>query len=235
MTKLALISDIHGNINALNIVLEKIKAEKISKLLICGDFTGYYYHTKEVLDALNGWEYEAIQGNHDYLLGNYEKLDLIQKVEYKEKYGSSLEKASNELSQEQIKFFKKLPKTKKIEIDGKSILLCHGVPWDRDKYVYPDTPAELLEKFKGYKEDIIIMGHTHYPMEMKVGGKLLLNPGSVGQTRNWKPGAYWAVLDAKSGKTEFRSEKYDTELVAAEVHRIDPGVSYLADVLTREK
>jgi predicted phosphodiesterase len=79
----------------------------------------------------------------------------------------------------------------------------------------------------------VVIGHTHYSMLMRFGDALLLNPGSVGQPRDRKPGAAWATFDTVTGEVELRRERYDTGPLARGAAKRHPDMPYLAEVLTR--
>jgi predicted phosphodiesterase len=90
-----------------------------------------------------------------------------------------------------------------------------------------------LEQCARQKFDIVVMGHTHYPMQNKIGRTLLINPGAVGQPRNYNPGAHWALCDTALGEVSFHCEPYDTRVVIAEARRRHPEIAYLSEVLVR--
>ncbi|MBU0686380.1 MAG: metallophosphatase family protein [Candidatus Margulisbacteria bacterium] len=230
--QLAVLGDIHGNINAFNAVLEDIKNESVNKLLITGDLVGYYYHADQVLNVLKDLDYELVQGNHDYMLSEFYTWDVEMKDAYRKKYGTALECAAKELlGKEQISYLANLPHSKEFVIAGRRILLCHGSPLDRDEYLYPDVAEDVLNRFANGKFDVVIMGHTHYPMIRRCNSTLFLNPGSVGQPRNKRPGASWALLDLENFDVQIRQVTYDIEEVVVEARQNDPEVPYLAEVL----
>ena len=112
-------------------------------------------------------------------------------------------------------------------------MLCHGAPWDNDRYVYPDAQPELLERCAVQKYDLVVLGHTHYPMHRQIGDTLVVNPGSVGQPRNRQPGAHWALFDTATRSVEFHREQYDVSELVQECQQRNPELSYLAEVLIR--
>ncbi len=232
--KIAVLGDIHGNSLALQAVLADVRAQNISKLLITGDLVGYYYHPAEVLAALADLNYEMVQGNHDGMLGDYAVWDDRMKTDYKNKYGSALELAVGQLNDKHINMLKGLPWRREITIEGRNLLLCHGSPRERDEYIYPDAPESVFDRLvnKG-QYDLVIMGHTHYQMRQKHNDVLFLNPGSVGQPRDGRPGASWAIIDPTGLEVEFRLTPYDLSAVAVEARRNDPELPYLAEVLAR--
>jgi len=116
--------------------------------------------------------------------------------------------------------------------DG-NVLLCHGSPWDRDEYVYPDSDDQSLSRYANLNIKWVIQGHTHYPMYKQIGDVVMINPGSVGQPRNRQSCAQWALLDTYSGKVKYFCEQYDLSIVVEESKKRHPEIPYLADILER--
>jgi len=230
--KLAILSDIHANIDGLHAVLEAASKAGAEKLVLCGDYIGYYYAPSETWSALSEWPYIAIRGNHEVMLAKAVK-DIDYRIEIQQRYGSGIEYALDALSNEVLDHLINLPDQTEFLQDGNRYLLCHGSPWDPDAYLYPDTPipAIYVELIKQYK--VIFMGHTHYPMLRNYDQCRLVNPGSVGQPRNMKPGAAWALHDTITGTTELRNEIYDYGFLQQMARQIDPHYAYLAEILNR--
>ncbi len=230
--KLALLADIHGNHLALQAVLEAVKINKVDKLLIAGDFIGYYFWPREVLELLAPWDVTAIRGNHeDMLVKAGENPEFLESVDAK--YGTGLRVALETLTSYQIDWLSNLPSSLEFEAEGCRILLCHGSPWETDLYIYPDGDQEVLEKCAATGYGWVVLGHTHYPMIRYSNDTTIVNPGSVGQSRNRKPGAYWALLDTDSQEVNIHCVKYDASLVIAESLIRNPVLPYLAKVLER--
>jgi putative phosphoesterase len=228
--RVALLGDIHGNSFALAAVLGAARAAGVEKLLITGDFVGYYFWPREVLDMLRDWDVEAVRGNHEDMLiealavpASLEKIGAV--------YGSGLSTAVETLTPTQIDWLCQLPHPLSFAFDGRSLLLCHGSPWDVDQYVYPDAKSDLLQRCAESAYDWVVMGHTHYPMMERVGKTLLVNPGSVGQPRNRIPAAHWALLDTESQELELMTAPYDVSPVVAFAAHRHPELPYLANVL----
>ena len=115
----------------------------------------------------------------------------------------------------------------------RNVLMCHGSPWDGDAYVYPDAPVDVRRRMVDDGCDIVFFGHSHYPVCWDKVGSRVVNPGSVGQPRNRRPGAHWALWDTEADEIELRCEAYDPEPVIAACRHHDPDIPYLRDVLTR--
>lgn len=233
--KVAILGDIHGNHLALKKVLTEIKKEGIKHLFIAGDIVGYYYHPDKVFEELADWSYEMIKGNHDDFLVRIYRGDEKLRTLYKQKYGSGIEIALEVLDQDICEFLSKLPVKKEIIINNRKILLCHGSPWKFDEYIYPDSPEATLKRCIEGGFDVVIMGHTHYPMEKRINSTIILNAGSAGQPRNYIPGADWAILNLDTLDVKLKHVQYDISAVIEEVEHINPELPYLSQVLSRKK
>jgi predicted phosphodiesterase len=150
------------------------------------------------------------------------------------RYGTGLRTAFEQLSEEQIERLCSLPHPLELDIKGCKILLCHGAPWDNDQYIYPNSQPELVERCTGLNIDLVVLGHTHYPMQHMTGNTLVVNPGSVGQPRNRQPGAHWALFDTETRSVELHCEEYDSSELVRECQQRHPELPYLADVLERK-
>lgn len=226
--KVALLADIHGNMHALRVVIEAASNENVELYLIVGDFVGYYYQTAQILKQLEKIDYIAVRGNHEDLYRRWINEPNCRS-EIKQKYGSSFCMCQN-LDLDKII---NLPKQKQLIVANKNVLLCHGSPWDHDEYLYPDAKPEIIERLFSYHADIVVFGHTHYPVVWKKVGNIVVNPGSVGQPRDYKPGACWALWNTDLHTVELRREQYDTSELISECKKYDPELEYLQDVLLR--
>lgn len=229
--KVAILSDIHANFDALFCVLKEAKRLEVKFLIIAGDFVGYYYDICKVLDALDDWEFTAIGGNHETLLADWLNNEN-QKATLK-KYGSGVKIASEQLSKKQQQWLINLHKKKEFLIENRAILLCHGSPWDENEYIYPDCKQAKLDAIFSLQHDITIYGHTHYPIVHRYQNQLIVNPGSVGQTRDRKSGACWALWDTKLNTIELMRTFYNTKELIKQCQANDPYLLYLQTALTR--
>jgi len=231
--KIALMGDIHGNDLALQAVLDAAVSAHVEKLLLTGDLIGYYFAPLRVLELLNSWSYEVVRGNHEEMLGRA-RADFLYLSTINARYGSGVEIALNQLNKKQLDELCALPHPLELEIDGVRVLLCHGSPWDLDQYLYPDAFQGMFADLSLLNYDLIVMGHTHYPMQRQIMNTLVVNPGSVGQPRNHQPGAHWALFDTDNRCLEFRHEQYDSSRLEYDCRQRHPELPYLAEVLTRK-
>lgn len=230
--KIAIISDIHGNIDALVEVLKKAKKEGVAHLLVLGDIVGYYYHPDQILKVLSEWSYDLIKGNHEKILE-----DLIADPSISEsirlKYGSGHQEAIRKLTEEQLAFLRDLPETKSVTFDGTSVLMCHGSPWSNDFYIYPDCDKETIEKCDSVAHDFVLIGHSHYAFGIKNATSMLINPGSVGQSRQLGGKASWCIIHTENRCFQMMTTDYSTEKLLSEIQEKDPDIPYLTKILKR--
>ncbi len=232
--KLAILGDIHANSFALAVVLRAAKMAEVDALLITGDYVGYYFSPKEVIELLRPWKKFMVRGNHEEMLKK-SLLDWSFRCEVLSRYGSGIELAINQLSSNEIHELCNLPHPLMVDLDFKKILICHGSPNNIDSYIYPDSNFSSIDCLEFSEFDLIVAGHSHYPMLRSLsGGGLFINPGSVGQPRNSRPGAHWALYDTKDATVSFHCESYDYIDLQIEARNRHPELPYLADILGRK-
>ena len=230
--KIGVISDIHGNYEALVQVLKKAITEKVEHLLILGDIVGYYYHPEKILEALSEWSFDMIKGNHEVILENL--IENSSKGEsIRLKYGSGHKAAIEKLSTKQLQFLKNLPEKKSVKFNETSLLMSHGSPWANDFYIYPDCDKEIIEKCNSKKHDFVLIGHSHYAFVIKNKNSVLINPGSVGQSRQIGGKASWCIINTKNKCFQMFSTDYNIENLITEIKEKDSDIKYLTQVLRR--
>lgn len=231
---IAILSDIHGNVDALIPVLEELRHHRdVRRLYVLGDMVGYYYHPSEVLDLLLEFpgEVRFLRGNHEKMLlevlsGNRNLQDIDGK------YGHGIRMALEHLTRGQLEWLCCLPDCMMECLDGMQAVFCHGSPDEPDRYVYPDTSRELLHSFGSQDVKYVFMGHTHRPF-FYPDRTTLVNVGSVGQARDYGGMASWCMLNTENGAVTFRHIPYDIQRTAEEARRNDPAIPYLWQVLER--
>jgi len=195
---IAILSDIHGNFEALQAVLSKIDELHVADLYVLGDTVGYYPQVNEVIDELRRRNAHAVMGNHDWYMAADSFCDRSQTVNDTITYQRTV------ISKENLAWLKALPVY--LEVDGLSMV--HG-GWNDpiDEYLR-EPSAEYFAKIGG---NYFVSGHTHLPRIEKYGEKIYCNPGSVGQPRDGDNRASFATWDRK--KFELHRMAYDFEKV----------------------
>jgi len=210
----ALISDIHGNFEALKAVVSDAQKSELEVFLNAGDAVGFGIYPSQVVQALRSPMFLNVLGNVD--LEILEALRLGKSA----KGGDTEELTIQELTPSDVAYLQSLPKDLRFEIAGTRVLLTHGSPDSVEEHIYPDSPESRLKEIAARAEaDVIVTGHTHLQMNRRVDGVTFVNPGSVGRPVNGEPNAEYAVLSFNPLRVEFRNVSYDVESVADQIRK----------------
>ena len=241
--KIAVLSDIHGNLDALNSVLEDIKDQECEKIYFLGDYAMAGPEPVETLERVLKLKDEfsgikMIQGNTDLLIADFSENSYENLKKTAPVMAEALKDDVRIMPESQIKFLANLPKDLHIEEEGVKILLVHGSPRKNNENILPDTPLkEVEEMVEDVKEDIIFCGHTHMPCGFQTTGKkTVVNAGSVGRPFTENPQACYLVLTLSNGKCifEHRFVDYDNEKASKKIlKRTFAGKEKLAQTLIK--
>lgn len=204
--RLALVSDIHANFEALRALSDVF--ENVDQVLCLGDLVGYYCQVNEVLDFVRSSRGLCILGNHDSFLLRGCPPDASKAVRF------GIEFAERVISDDHRKWLASLPLTWSGFLGGRSVLLTHGSPWrPLTDYLYADNPA--LAQLDAFDYDVIAFGQTHRVLQRLERRPYLLNPGSVGQSRDEKARACALVWDTVTMTVERVERTFDVARVVA--------------------
>ncbi len=212
--RIAIISDIHGNLEALEAVLSDISGKGVDETICLGDLVGYGVNPNEVIDLVKKKEIKCIKGNHDLCAVTLENLD-----KFNENAQEALKFTNKILIEENKEFLKKLPETLELK-DKNKLLAVHGSPNNHlFEYLNPNVDEEIIkEMLEDNKVDVIACGHTHLPDLKKFDLKVFLNPGSVGQPRNNNSKAQYAILDLSNiNFVTFETVEYDIDTASKKI------------------
>jgi len=175
MKKIAVLSDIHGNIQALEAVCEDFKRKKVNQIINLGDHISGPLWPRETLEFLMKQDWIHIAGNHDRNL-------IYQKPE---EMGLSDSYTNELLSKNEKKWLGKLPDS--LELNG--LFIFHGTPLNDNQYLLETveygrarlaTQSEIKQKLGKEMSIDLLCGHSHIPRVVKFGDSVIVNPGSVG-------------------------------------------------------
>jgi len=203
MNEIAIISDIHGNLPALDAALDDIARRGIRQIYCLGDLVGYYGFFNEVTERINQLKIPTILGNHDdALVNNHGEIKRSKTCTRILKWQLEHMSTATEI------FLKSLPTKMEIQFGGKSLKFVHaGLIDSLDEYIF-DVNDEYLRN-NGFKHDVLITGHTHLISYKKLfSGKIWLNPGSVGQSRDCDNRLSYLVIN-NAFDVEFVRITYD--------------------------
>jgi len=230
--KLLLIGDIHANYEALKTVLEVPHDNAIC----LGDTVDYGPDPDKCIDLLREKAIPTIRGNHDNAVAF--GVDCQCGYKYKHLSIATREYTWKILDKSRIGYLQKLPLLIEELIDGKRFYLTHGSPRSMFEYIKPDTPDEVIrnmvdEAMETMDADFLVIGHSHIPMDKKLGNLTIINPGSVGQPRDGDPRASCVLFDTKHDKAEFLRLDYDTDAVCTKIKNRMLHADELIDILKR--
>ena len=221
-----IISDIHGNLEALDAVIGAMKPLGYDKVLVLGDLVGYGADPNAVIDRVRELEpFKIIRGNHDKVAAGLEDGESFNIVAR-----SAVQWTHDTLTPGNRDYLLSLPPGP-LEVDER-VEICHGSPFDEDAYVFDELDG--LRAFESSTRQLCLFGHTHVAVafrrtadrldvlagpgdthELKIvfepGALYLINAGSVGQPRDGDPRAGTAIVDAKAGHIELFRVMYPIE------------------------
>ena len=175
--RFAFISDIHGNLHALDLVLADLQHTQIDQLVCLGDIASLGPQPREVIARLKQLQIPIIMGNHETYLLNPQMT---------ENHHPWLRAAElwclTQLTSDDLNFLRPFPDQLNYSIDQNTSMLCfHGSPRSNEEFLYPIEPPDVLDEvFAGQSARLFVGGHTHVQMVRQHKGVTFLNPGSVG-------------------------------------------------------
>lgn len=210
--RLAVVSDIHGNLTALEAVLTDIERQRIDEIVIAGDFVGGP-QPQATLDLLRENHAVMIRGNNENYYLDYDR-DGAAAGNGSSKQWEAMLWAYERLSRDALDYLRALPEQRVITIEGAApIRVVHGSPGSDREHLFPDRDPATLTKFrqagllpwdqtppplsrvtKDVAEAVLVCGHSHIPWQQSERGCLVVNPGSAGESTNGDPRATCAIL-----------------------------------------
>ncbi|MBA3534868.1 MAG: M3 family oligoendopeptidase [Ardenticatenales bacterium] len=215
--KLAIISDIHGNLHALEAVLRDIETLRVDRVIANGDMVNRGPNNVAVMERLAAEGHELTLGNHDDLMRKWiDRDDDIPASWFDDPFWKATAWSARQVAEAGwIEQMRRLPMTLRIEAPGApSLLISHGSPRHyREGYGALLNDEQLAEIVQMHPADIYVGSHTHRMMERHWGAHILLNSGSVGAPFNGDPRAQYLVLtlEEERWQWEFRAVSYDRE------------------------
>jgi len=220
--RFAFISDIHGNLHALELVLAELQDKQVDHIVCLGDVASLGPQPREVIARLRQLEVPMIKGNHD---------DYLLNPSLTEKHHPWVRSAElwclTQLTTNDLNYLNSFKPQIGLDLYPDTTLLCyHGSPRSNEEFIYPTAASETLnEIFDGQSAQVLVGGHTHVQMVRQHKGMLLINPGSVGMPLEFPmrgPNqhifrwAEYAILEMKDRR------------VTVSLHRLPIDFEYLA-------
>jgi diadenosine tetraphosphatase ApaH/serine/threonine PP2A family protein phosphatase len=233
--RIAVVSDVHANLAALESVLRHAESEHaLDAVWSLGDLVGYGPQPSECLTRLRGFDFLSVAGNHDLAAS-----DVIDTEDFNPAAAAANAWNASQLSEEERGFLRELPRTLELE----RMQLAHGSLRD-PVWEYLITIPGALAQFELMAMPFSFVGHTHVPLVFIEGSeaafdldymqpsagevvqlgerRLILNPGSVGQPRDGDPRAAYAIYDTEAQTVAFHRVEYD--IAATQAVMADAGL-----------
>jgi predicted phosphodiesterase len=223
--RVAVISDIHGNFEALKRVIKNIEQSKVDKIMCLGDMIGYGPQPEEVVQLIIENQIDCILGNHERALIDDQRLNT-----FSSNAKTSLEITRNLISEKTVAFIRNLSINHVLD----DFLFVHGTPPDSVSTYFDRLSDEEYEHiFQELQQTVAFVGHTHDPIcfasagnifchqflkigenPLKQGLKYIINVGSVGQPRDGNPNAKYVIFDSERTTVYLRYVDYDIDKTA---------------------
>jgi putative phosphoesterase len=214
--RIAIISDIHGNLESLSVL-----TEPYDELWVLGDLVNYGPDPGPVIDFVRSHATVVVRGNHDNAVGLGQ--DPRCSAPFRQMAKETMEFTRSVLSPEQIEYLAGLPLKVERVVDGTRFVLCHATPSDPLYKYLPANSPEWEQELEGISADVLLVGHTHTPFVQTVGTSLVVNPGSLGQPKTGATKACYAIWD---DGVILQSAEYEIERTLEKIDRlpVSPGV-----------
>ncbi|MBP1642270.1 MAG: putative phosphoesterase [Acidobacteria bacterium] len=220
-----ILSDLHGNAEATDAVLRRVRRKRFDAYLVLGDLVGYGAGPNQVVEAVRNLDRPAhlVRGNHDKVVAGIERGENFNHAAL-----AAARWTAEHLRPANLRFVRELPRGPVDLPEG--LTICHGSPLDEDQYVF--SIFEAWDIFGSYPADVIFFGHTHVPsmfvmrgretrvallhgttgtIRIQPGERYLVNPGSVGQPRDRDPRAAYMTYDSKTRTVRWYRIPYPVE------------------------
>jgi putative phosphoesterase len=222
MSKVAVITDIHGNLPALEAALVRVEELGIEEIYCGGDLVGYGPWPNEVCRLIEDRDIPTIYGNYDHAIARDEEdCGCAYITPHDRELGQrSVEWTLAHTDLRSKDFMRALPFDLRFELADRRVRLVHGSPRKVNEYLFEDKPARTFERIaSGADCDVLVFGHTHKPWIATHGGVLFVNCGSVGKPKDGDPRGAFAVLEGTEAGVVADIERfeYDAELASREV------------------
>jgi diadenosine tetraphosphatase ApaH/serine/threonine PP2A family protein phosphatase len=217
--RIAVISDIHSNLEALTRARVEIEQEKVDEIVCLGDIVGYGANPNECVDIVRGLTPHVLLGNHD------EAAVDLTKTEFFNPFARiAAEWTAGALTPGNREYIAGLPLT----IERHGILFVHASPVHPEEWNYILTPSDAAGNFHAMRTEVCFLGHTHVPeifgedlwtRHIVRGEKFIVNVGSVGQPRDGNPKLSFGVFDTELWSYRNFRLDYDVELAAFKIKK----------------
>ncbi len=222
--KYAIIADIHGNLEALQVVLEDIRAQNVTHIVCLGDIVGYNANPKECLQIIRDMNIPCVKGNHDDLCSTNNELEG-----FNPHAADAVHWTRDQLNDEEKQWLRDLKYTRM----AANFTMVHATLDAPDRWQYVFDKLAAAASFPYQLTQMCFFGHTHVPVafmrdtvvrggtysKFKVdpAKKYFINVGAVGQPRDNNPKSAYVIYDMDAATIELRRLEYDIAAAQAKI------------------
>ncbi len=237
MTRLAVFSDVHGNVEALRAVRKAVKTAKPDAVLIAGDLVMNGPEPAATIDELRELDTEGaliVQGNTDVAVADFDYAAAFPQFAdgVPDTFRAAAEWANEALDDDALDWLRRLPSERRLAVGDDLVLVCHASPGSQTAGFDAELDAAtVLERLSRTDARVICCGHTHMPDVRDFGWKVIVNDGSAGYVFDGDPRASWALVEIEDDavRAEIRRVEYDVMAVSNAISaRALPGDVYRA-------
>jgi predicted phosphodiesterase len=226
MVRIAALSDVHGNLPALEAVRRAVHAARPDFVAVCGDlvFNGPDpVGTLALVRELEQAGAHVIAGNTDLAVadGDYTAAFPWFTEGAPDSYKAAAEWAHDQIGDDGVDYLRRLPWERRLRIGDDLVLFCHASPGSlTDGFPVDLDPVVTIDRLSRTDARVIVCGHTHVPEVREVGWRTIVNAGSAGYIFDGDPTASWALIEIDDGE------------IKAEIHRTTYDVMAASDALS---
>jgi predicted phosphodiesterase len=237
MARIAVLSDCHGNLPALEATARAVRAAKPDAVLIAGDLVLNGPDPAGTVDAIRALEADGalvVSGNTDIAVADFDYTAAFPQYAdgVPEAIRVAAEWAHDELGDDRLDWLRRLPTERRTRLEDTLTLVVHAAPGSQTRgFDQALDPTVILERVSGTDARVVCVGHTHLPEVRDLGWKVIVNAGSAGYVFDGDPTASWALVDLEDGEVrgEIRRASFDALAVANAISgRGLPGDVYRA-------
>jgi predicted phosphodiesterase len=222
--KYAIIADIHGNLDAFQVVLDDIRAQNATHIVCLGDVVGYNARPKECLKIVRDMNIPTVKGNHDEYCSSDSQLEG-----FNPHAADAVHWTRNQLDEEEKKWLRELKYTRM----AANFTMVHATLDAPDRWGYVFDKLAAAASFPYQTTQMCFFGHTHVPVafmrdtvvrggtyskfKIDPSKKYFINVGAVGQPRDNNPKAAYVIFDMDAGTIELRRLEYDIAAAQAKI------------------
>ena len=213
--RIAIISDLHGNMTALDAVTLDMDSTGIETVYVAGDLALFGPNPRKCVSAVRQNEWPSVRGNTDRMIADFDELVAAESLDPEAGVGKTVAWTRDQLGDELVSYLGSLPESLRVESESGAgaLTIVHGTPRsDEEGLIEGDNDERLLLLTQAAHAYAIIGGHTHKSFARMVHGTLIANAGSVGRSYEGRPGrATYLALEDERGvwSVEIRHVRYD--------------------------